>query len=91
MSADRGHRQQTQGKFGGMHLPRLDGNISQAELLVRQLLHGCASATLHLTRRALQLVHACFARGLRRPLNSPVGGCAILEIMSEGMGYPTLS
>jgi hypothetical protein len=75
----------------GNHLPRLDGNISQAELLVRQLLHGCVSATLHLTRRALQLVHACFARALRRPLASPVGRCAVREVMSEQMDCPTLS
>jgi hypothetical protein len=67
----------------GNHLPRLDGNISQAELLVRQLLHGCTSATLHLIRRALQFVHACFARALRRPLVSAVCRSAAREVMSE--------
>jgi len=45
-----------------MCFPRFDSRVSQSTLPAAQLLQGCRSVTSHLTRRALQVTHANFAR-----------------------------
>ena len=45
-----------------MCFPRLDSRVSHSTLAVAQLLQGWRSVTSHLTRRALQVTHANFAR-----------------------------
>ena len=45
-----------------MCFPRLDSRVSHSTLPAAQLLQGCRSVTSHLTRRALQVTHANFAR-----------------------------
>ena len=42
--------------------PRLDARVSHSTLPAVQLLQGCRSVTSHLTRRALHVTHANFAR-----------------------------
>lgn len=46
------------------YFPLLEIPISQCEPDARQLSQGCFSTTLHLTRRALQVIQALFARVL---------------------------